>query len=193
MGKETVISNFTLKGREILSSYAAYTIEGEMTAEVQKGDEKWTILERNGIAKGTSDGESEAIYIPNPDAIKSMETNIRPLLPAKVIIKKPEDIFKAVEEFDLKLIEKALGRKDKSIRFGPRILDMDIIFFDEIILKTSNLVIPHPEMHKRRFVLAPVCDINPDTIHPVFHKSVKEIFGSIDENKQKVYKLTCDY
>ncbi len=94
---------------------------------------------------------------------------------------------------ELKSIEKALGRKDKSIRFGPRILDMDIIFFDEIILKTSNLVIPHPEMHKRRFVLAPVCDINPDTIHPVFHKSVKEIFGSIDENKQKVYKLTCDY
>ena len=94
---------------------------------------------------------------------------------------------------ELKSVEKALGRKDKSIRFGPRILDMDIIFFDEIILKTANLVIPHPEMHKRRFVLVPVCDINPDILHPVFHKNIKEILDSIDKNKQKVYKLTCDY
>ena len=94
---------------------------------------------------------------------------------------------------ELKSVEKILGRKDKAIRFGPRILDMDIIFFDEIILKTANLVIPHPKMHKRRFVLAPVCDITPDIIHPLFRKNVKEIFDSIDENKQKVYKLTCDY
>lgn len=107
MARETIVSNFKLKGREILSSYAAYTIEGVMTAKVKRGRESWTIEERNGIAKGTSDGENEAIYIPNDKALKSIEKNIAPLLPRKVIIKTPKDILKAVEEFDLKLIEKA--------------------------------------------------------------------------------------
>ena len=56
MAKETIVSNFTLKGREILSSYANFTLEGAMTAKVVRGKETWTIEERNGIAKGTSDG-----------------------------------------------------------------------------------------------------------------------------------------
>jgi len=66
MAKETTISRFTLKAREILSSYAAFTLEGVMTARVQRGKDTWTISERNGIAKGTSDGEAEAIYILSP-------------------------------------------------------------------------------------------------------------------------------
>ena len=69
MARETVVSNFKLKGREILSSYAAYTLEGVMTARVKRGRDTWTIEEKNGIAKGTSDGENEAIYIPNNRAI----------------------------------------------------------------------------------------------------------------------------
>jgi hypothetical protein len=73
MAKETILTNFTLRGREILSSYAAYTIEGVMTARVKRGRDSYTIEERNGIAKGTSDGENEAIYIENDKAIKSIE------------------------------------------------------------------------------------------------------------------------
>ena len=69
MAKETVVSKFTLKGREILSSYANFTLEGVMTARVEQGKDSWTIEERNGIAKGTSDGENEAIYIPTDKAI----------------------------------------------------------------------------------------------------------------------------
>ena len=65
MAKETTVSNFKLKGREILSSYANFTLEGEITAKVERGKESWTITERNGIPKGTSDGENEAVYIPN--------------------------------------------------------------------------------------------------------------------------------
>ena len=72
----TVVSNLKLKGREVLSSYAAFTIEGEMSARVKKGRDTWTIVERNGIPKGTSDGEEEAVYIPNAEAIKSIEQNI---------------------------------------------------------------------------------------------------------------------
>lgn len=113
MVQETVVSNFKLKAREILSSYASFTLEGEMSAKVKRGKESWTIVERNGIAKGTSDGESEAIYIPNKDAIKSIEKNIVPLLPKKVVIKKPQDILDAVAEFDLLLVEGAGVNKKK--------------------------------------------------------------------------------
>ena len=81
MAQETVITRFTLKGREILSSYANFTMEGVMTARVSRGKDAWTIEERNGIAKGTSDGENEAIYIPNDKAIESIRKNIVPLLP----------------------------------------------------------------------------------------------------------------
>ena len=113
MARETVVSNFRLKGREILSSYAAFTIEGIMTARVKRGKDTWTIEERNGIAKGTSDGENEAIYIPNRRAIKSIEKNIVPLLPGRVVIKKPGDILKAAEAFDLKLVEGAGPNKKR--------------------------------------------------------------------------------
>lgn len=135
MTRETVISGFKLKGREILSSYAAYTIEGVMTARVKRGRDSWTIEERNGIAKGTSDGENEAIYIPNARAIKSIEKNIVPLLPKKVVIRKPKDIISAVEEFDLKLIEKA--GPNKKVWGGNACLASSTVFF-QTLLKASG-------------------------------------------------------
>lgn len=135
MARETVVSKFTLKGREILSSYASYTIEGVMSARVRRGKDTWTIEERNGIAKGTSDGEAEAIYIPNPKAIKSIEKNIVPLLPKKVVIRKPGDILKAVEEFDLKLIEKAGPNKRKW--GGNACLAASTVFFQTLLMASG--------------------------------------------------------
>ncbi|MFC1839055.1 hypothetical protein ACFL1N_05720 [Thermodesulfobacteriota bacterium] len=135
MARETIVTGFRLKGREILSSYAAYTIEGVMSARVKRGRDSWTIEERNGIAKGTSDGENEAIYIPNDKAIKSIRKNIEPLLPKKVVIKKPKDIFDAVEKFDLKLIEKAGPNKKKW--GGNACLASSTVFF-QTLLKASG-------------------------------------------------------
>lgn len=109
----TVVTDITLKGRETLSSYAAFTLEGEMTARVERCGDKWTIVERNGVAKGTSDGEEEAIYIPNDKAIKSIKENIVPLLPEKVMISEPKDIIAAVEAFDLELVKKAGRNKEE--------------------------------------------------------------------------------
>jgi len=135
MARETVVSSFKLKGREILSSYAAFTLEGVMTARVKRGRDLWTVEERNGIAKGTSDGENEAIYIPNNRAIKSIEKNIVPLLPKKVVIKGPKDIIKAVEEFDLKLVEKAGPNKKRW--GGNACLASSTVFF-QTLLKASG-------------------------------------------------------
>ncbi|HLE10508.1 MAG: hypothetical protein A2504_14415 [Bdellovibrionales bacterium RIFOXYD12_FULL_39_22] len=113
MAQPTIVRNLKLKGREILSSYASFTLEGEITAQVQRGSDSWSMVERNGIAKGTSDGDAEAIYIPNNEAIKSMHENIAPLLPKEIVITSPQDVFDAVANFDLKLVEKAGPNKKK--------------------------------------------------------------------------------
>jgi enolase len=134
---KTTVTDFKLIGREILSSYAAFTIEGEMSARVQRdGDsDSWTIVERNGIPKGTSDGEEEAIYIPNDEAIKSIEENIVPLLPKDVKITGPQDILDAVEKFDLKLVEGA-GR-NKKVWGGNACLAASTCLF-QTLLKASG-------------------------------------------------------
>jgi enolase len=135
MAKETIVSKFTLKGRESLSSYANFTMEGVMTAQVERGKEFFTIEERNGIAKGTSDGEAEAIYIANDKAIASIEKNIVPLLPKKVVIKKPADILEACALFDLKLVKGAgPNKKDWG---GNACLASSTVFF-QTLLKASG-------------------------------------------------------
>jgi len=131
MARETTITKFTLKGREILSSYANFTLEGAMSARVTRGKDSWTIEQRNGIAKGTSDGENEAIYIPNDQAITSIEKNIVPLLPKKVVIKSPKDIVKACEEFDLKLV--AGAGPNKKVWGGNACLASSTVFFQTLL------------------------------------------------------------
>jgi 2-amino-4-hydroxy-6-hydroxymethyldihydropteridine diphosphokinase len=81
----------------------------------------------------------------------------------------PEPLLK-----HLKRLEVALGRKE-SFPNGPRLIDIDILFFDELVLNTPSLIIPHPRLHERAFVLLPLMDIAPNLIHPVTGKSVREM------------------
>ncbi len=71
-------------------------------------------------------------------------------------------------------IEQTLGRiRDE--KYGPRTIDIDILLFADKIVNKPNLIIPHPQMHKRRFVLAPLAEIGGELAHPVFHKSIAEL------------------
>ena len=81
----------------------------------------------------------------------------------------PEPLLK-----HLKRLEVALGRKP-GIRNGPRLIDIDILFYDHLVLNTSLLTVPHPRLHERGFVLLPLMDIAPELIHPVLKKSVREL------------------
>ena len=67
----------------------------------------------------------------------------------------------------LKDIETEVGRQHR-IRWGPREIDLDILIYGDLCLQTEKLVIPHPEMHLRGFVLVPLAEIAPDVVHPVF-------------------------
>ncbi len=86
-------------------------------------------------------------------------------------------------------IEQAMGR-ERGAKRGPRIIDIDIIFYDDIKVKISSLTIPHPESEKRRFVLQPIADINPDVIHPMLGKSVSTLLAEISEEGQGMRRVT---
>ena len=75
---------------------------------------------------------------------------------------------------ELHRIEKQAGR-ERILRWGPRTLDLDIIFYDDLIIEDAELCIPHAEMHKRKFVLEPLCEIAPYKRHPVYGKTVWEM------------------
>lgn len=71
-------------------------------------------------------------------------------------------------------IEEELKRV-RTVHWGPRTIDVDILLYDEILLHTDGLTIPHPEMHRRSFVLQPLAEIAPYAVHPVFRKTITEM------------------
>lgn len=79
----------------------------------------------------------------------------------------------------LKRLEVALGRK-ASFQNGPRLIDIDLLFYDDLVLNQPALVLPHPRLHERGFVLLPLMDIAPDLMHPVYKKSVREMVAQCD-------------
>jgi 2-amino-4-hydroxy-6-hydroxymethyldihydropteridine diphosphokinase len=86
-----------------------------------------------------------------------------------------ETKLSAPELMDILLeIELQQGRVRQE-RWGPRTLDLDIIFFGEQLISTENLEIPHPRMEDRKFVLIPMVEINPNLIHPISRKSIRQI------------------
>lgn len=90
---------------------------------------------------------------------------------------KPLKILKLILE-----IEKRIGRKrNNSGIYTSRPIDIDIVFIDDLIINSEKLSLPHPQMEKRKFVLAPLCDLNPDFIHPVSHKKIRELLAQTED------------
>ena len=91
----------------------------------------------------------------------------------------------------LKRIEHKMGRK-ATFRYGPRAIDLDILFYDGLIISTDNLQIPHPMAAERAFVLVPMREIAPDFIHPALGKSITELARSVDGSGIIVYEKDSD-
>ena len=86
--------------------------------------------------------------------------------------------------FDLcRETERGLGRDDEN-RNGPRTMDLDILFFGQHTIRQSDLTIPHPRLHLRRFILTPMVELDPDWRHPVLNKSMFELLGQVEDSSQ---------
>jgi 2-amino-4-hydroxy-6-hydroxymethyldihydropteridine diphosphokinase len=84
-------------------------------------------------------------------------------------------------------IEEEMGRR-RVQKKGPRAIDIDILLFDSTIVDSSDLTIPHPAMHERRFVLEPLAEIAPEVLHPVLKKTIRELRDELPSG-QAVRKL----
>jgi 2-amino-4-hydroxy-6-hydroxymethyldihydropteridine diphosphokinase len=89
--------------------------------------------------------------------------------------------------YHLKKIEQQMGRNE-SVRFGPRLIDVDILFYDDYKMNTPELTIPHPHLIKRAFVLVPLEEIAPNLVHPLYHKTIKELLQDVDQNSVLLFK-----
>ena len=79
----------------------------------------------------------------------------------------------------LKNIERQLGRQESSLHWAPRTIDLDILLYDDRVIQEQDLVIPHPRMHERQFVLAPLAQLAPGFIHPVLHQSIAALLEQV--------------
>ena len=85
-------------------------------------------------------------------------------------------------------IEQEMGRVRKE-RWGPRVIDLDLIFYGEEVINEQGIKVPHPRLHERRFVLAPLAEIAPGFVHPVLKKTVSELLAELPAGDFWVEKL----
>ena len=79
----------------------------------------------------------------------------------------------------LKFLEEKMGRQE-SVRFGPRLIDLDILFYNDLVFQDERLEIPHPRLAERAFVLVPLADLAPDLAHPVTQQTIQELLNQVE-------------
>jgi 2-amino-4-hydroxy-6-hydroxymethyldihydropteridine diphosphokinase len=127
------------------------------------------------LVKVSSFYESEPMYVKDQpgfvNCVAKFETDLT-----------PKELLEYLHE-----IERKLGRQ-KSVRYGPRTIDLDIVFYGNEVVEEGDLKIPHPMIQERRFVLVPLVEIDPDYIHPIYRSSVSTLLASLKSN-ESVRKL----
>ncbi|HAM38184.1 MAG: 2-amino-4-hydroxy-6-hydroxymethyldihydropteridine diphosphokinase [Elusimicrobia bacterium RIFOXYC2_FULL_34_12] len=109
-----------------------------------------------------------SFYRTEPYGCKNQNTFLNAIVKLKTELSPKEFLFIC------KNIEKVIGRK-KSFRWGPREIDLDILFFGKKVIKSRILTIPHKDLHNREFVLKPLKEISPGLVHPVLRKRISRI------------------
>lgn len=120
--------------------------------------------------------DSSSLYETEPVGYKDQEWFINAVLKVETALS-PEELMNQCLR-----IEKQLGRvrDNNSPKNGPRTLDLDVLFYDNEVICSEMIEIPHPRMHQRACVLVPFLELDSDLIHPVFNKTISELHENLD-------------
>ncbi len=166
-----------------MASYTAYLSIGS-----NKGDKKQNLdraidhLDRHPLISVL---KVSGFYKTAPQNYEDQDWFVNAALKIQTRVSDPLDLLKILKEIEVQLDEHG-----KEFRFGPRKIDLDIVYFEDLILSTPCLEIPHPRMHERCFVLKPVCDIGAHTVHPVLKVETVTLLKAIENQEgQEVIRL----
>ena len=112
--------------------------------------------------------KTSSLYATDPVGVTDQPEFVNCAVEAETVLG-PNDLLAAV-----KRVERDLGRRP-TFRWGPRVVDIDILLYDDLVLETPELTIPHPQMTVRAFVMLPLAEVAPDRIHPVQHRTIAEL------------------
>jgi 2-amino-4-hydroxy-6-hydroxymethyldihydropteridine diphosphokinase len=135
-----------------------------------------------GELPGTSVKKLSAVYETEPVGLKDQPTFLNAVVEIETTLE-VKALYAAVKE-----IERAVGRVPRQ-RWGPREIDLDLLYYNDVVLSDSELSIPHPEVSSRRFVLIPLAEIAPEFIDPVRNKTVLEMVRTLT-NQSAVHRTT---
>lgn len=122
-----------------------------------------------------------SVYETEPQGVKDQPWFVNTAIAVETELA-PEELL-----LRLKKVEENMGRQPGE-KDGPRLIDIDIVFYGDIIMETPELAIPHPLAGTRRFVLAPIVDISPDLPHPTLGKTVSQLLAELPEEGQVIRK-----
>jgi len=97
---------------------------------------------------------------------------------------RPFPLLEAIHE-----IEKSCGRDRSAPRFAPRTLDIDILLYADSVLEFPELVVPHPNLQERQFVLVPLTEIAPHVMHPILNKDMEQLLQACGDDKRIIQRL----
>lgn len=116
-----------------------------------------------------------AFYATSPWGFESENTFLNAVVHIETKLP-PQELLTLTQQ-----IEREIGRTTKSVNhsYADRIIDVDVLMYDDLILNETNLVLPHPLMHQRLFVMEPMAEIAPGLVHPVLKKTMQDLYESI--------------
>jgi 2-amino-4-hydroxy-6-hydroxymethyldihydropteridine diphosphokinase len=135
----------------------------------------------NRLARIISIERTSAVYETEPWGVTGQPHFLNLVVEGETALS-PQDLL-----FAVKTIEHDMGRI-RGMRYGPRIIDLDILFYDNLQMKTDELEIPHPRIAERRFVLLPMVNLAPDLVHPRLHHTMRALLDEMpDTGGEQLY------
>ena len=138
------------------------------------GDKQGNCIEAINLlsSRGISVRKRSSLYKTEPWGVKEQPSFVNAVVEAETDLSSQELLIA------LKSIENEMGRQE-TYRWGPRVIDLDILLYNDLVVDEPGLTIPHPYLHQREFVLEPLSEIAPDKIHPVLKKTIQTLLAEI--------------